>query len=50
MFPASTSYFKSEGMKEARFIRLLKLHEDPMFEVYLFFLQAVLPVFTTFTA
>ena len=48
MFTASASYFKFEGMKEARFIRLLKLYENPMFEIYLLFIQAVLPVFTTF--
>ena len=48
MYDASRSYFLSEGMKEARFVRLLKLYENPMFEVYLLFIQAVLPVFTTF--
>ena len=48
MFAASASYFRSEGMKEARFIRLRMLYENPMFEIYLLFIQAFLPVFTTF--
>lgn len=47
MFAASNSYFRSE-VAEARFIRLRKLYEDPMFEIQLLFFQAVLPVFTTF--
>jgi len=48
MFAASNSYFRSEEMAEARFIRLRKLYEDLMFEIQLLFFQAVLPVFTTF--
>ena len=48
MFAASNSYFRSEEMAEARFIRLIKLYEDLMFEIQLLFFQAVLPVFTTF--
>ena len=48
MYAASRSYFLSEGMKEARFVRLMKLYENPMFEIYLLFIQVVLPVFTTF--
>ena len=48
MFAASNSYFRSEEMTEARFIRLRKLYENPMFEIQLLFFQAVLPVFTTF--
>ena len=48
MYAASRSYFLSEGMKEARFVQLMKLYENPMFEIYLLFIQAVLPVFTTF--
>ena len=31
MYAASISCFRYEGMKEARFIRLLKLYENPMF-------------------
>ena len=48
MFAATSSYFRSEEMAEARFTRLRKLYEHPMFEIQLFFFQAVLPVFTTF--
>ena len=48
MFLASSSYFRSEEMTEARFVCLRQLYEDPMFEIQLLFFQAVLPVFTTF--
>ena len=42
LFP---SYFKSEAEKQSRFLRLAN---TPMFEIYLLFFQAVLPMFTTF--
>lgn len=48
MFLASSSYFRSVEMTEARFVCLRQLYEDPMFEIQLLFFQAVLPVFTTF--
>ena len=48
MYSVSNSYFLSEDKSEARFKRLKALYEDPMFEIYLLFYQAVLPIFTTF--
>ena len=48
LYTLSRTYFLSEGLKEARFIRLLKLYENPMNEIYLLFYQAALPAFTTF--
>ena len=50
MYAASRSYVLSEGMKEARFARLMKLYENPMFDVFLLFIEAVFPVFTSFSA
>ena len=47
-FFASRAYFRSEDIAEARFVRLRKLYDDPMFEIQLLFFQASLPVFTTF--
>ena len=44
--PSLTSYFKSECESQARFKRLQKVFNDPMTEVYLLFLQSVLPSFT----
>ena len=41
-------YFRSEDGAEAKFVRLRKLYEGPMFEIQLLFIQAALPVFTTF--
>ena len=48
MFAASKSYFISEEVRDAKFKRLALLYKDPMFEIYLLFYQATLPVFTTF--
>ena len=48
IYSASKSYFLSEHKSEARFRRLKELYKDPMFEIYLLFYQAVLPVFTMF--
>ena len=48
MFAASKSYFVSEEVRDAKFKRLALLYKDPMFEIYLLFYQATLPVFTTF--
>ena len=42
MYAVSTSYFRSEGINEARFVRLLKFYENPMFGIYLLFIQAIL--------
>ena len=39
------SYFLSENESQARFRRLQTVFIDPMTEVYLFFLQSLLPVF-----
>ena len=44
-YPALKSYFLSQDEPQARFTRLQALFSDPMTEVYLFFLQSVLPVF-----
>ena len=44
--PSLTSYFKSENESQARFKRLQKHFNDPLTEVYLLFLQSVLPSFT----
>ena len=48
VFFASSAYFRSEDRAEAKFVRLRKLYEGPMFEIQLLFIQAALPVFTTF--
>ena len=40
------SYFLTESDPQARFCRLQKVFEDPMTEVYLLYLQSLLPVFT----
>ena len=48
MFAASKSYFISEEARDAKFRRLASLYKNPMFEIYLLFYQAILPVFTTF--
>ena len=40
------SYFLSTSESQARFIRLKKMFEDPMSEVYLMFLHSILPMFT----
>ena len=45
-FPSLTSYFMSESESQARFKRLEKYFTDPSTEVYLMFLQSVLPSFT----
>ncbi|XP_060769617.1 uncharacterized protein LOC132878008 [Neoarius graeffei] len=42
------SYFKSADESHPRFRRLRAAFSDPMTEVYLLFLQACLPTFTTF--
>jgi len=44
--PSLTSYFKSESESQARFLRLQKLFSSPMTEVYLLFIQSMLPSFT----
>ena len=43
-----TSYFKSEGLSDARFKQLETAFNDRLTELHLLFYQAVLPVFTTF--
>jgi len=48
MYSATSSYIQSEQKSEARFRRLKELYENPMFEIYLLFYQAVLPLFTMF--
>ena len=48
LYTLSRTYFLSEGLKEARIIRLFKLYENPMYEIHLLFYQAALPAFTTF--
>ena len=48
IFAASKSYFISEEARDARFKRFALLYKDLMFEVYLLFYEAILPVFTTF--
>ena len=49
MFNASKSYFiLSEEASDTRFKRLALLYQNPMFEIYLLFYQAALPIFTTF--
>ena len=45
-FPSLKSYFLSTDESQARFIQLKSLFEDPLTEVYLMFLQSVLPTFT----
>ena len=45
-FPSLKSYFLSNEEPQARFIRLKSLFEDPLTEVYLMFLESVLPTFT----
>ena len=45
-FPGLTSYFKSEDEVQGRFKRLQKNFQNPMLEVYLLFLQSVLPILT----
>ena len=45
-FPSLTSYFKSENESQSRFKRLQKAFNDSITEVYLLFLQSILPVFT----
>lgn len=47
-YSALQSYFKSEGLKEARFKRLEASFTNPMTEVYLLFFSSVLPVFNHF--
>ncbi|XP_060798214.1 uncharacterized protein LOC132900201 [Neoarius graeffei] len=42
-----TSYFKSANEKQPRFRRLAEAFSNPLMEVYLLFLQATLPVFST---
>ena len=48
MYASSRSYFLSESLKEPRFQRLYKLYSNDMFDIYLYFYQAVLPTFTNF--
>ena len=45
-FPSLKSYFLSTDESQARFIRLRSHFEDPLTEVYLMFLESVLPTFT----
>ena len=45
-FPSLKSYFLSTDESQARFIRLKSLFEDPLTEVYLMFLESILPTFT----
>ena len=40
------SYFNYENEQQAQFERLVSLFQDPMTEVYLLFIQNVLPCFT----
>ena len=47
-YVALESYFKSEGLSDARFKRLEAAFNDSLTELYLLFYQTVLPVFTTF--
>ena len=47
-FEGLKSYFLSEGLSDARFQRLETSYQDPMTEVYLLFIQSILPVFTNF--
>ncbi|XP_050975566.1 uncharacterized protein LOC127171147 isoform X1 [Labeo rohita] len=42
-----TSYFKSLNEKQPRFRRLVEAFSNPLTEVYLLFLQATFPVFST---
>ena len=42
-YPSLKSYFLSEDETAARFLRLKKLFEDPMTEIYLLFFQSILP-------
>ena len=44
--PSLMSYFRSECESQARFKRLQRVFNDPLTEVYLLFLQFVLPSFT----
>ncbi|XP_065893400.1 uncharacterized protein [Dysidea avara] len=46
LFPSLTSYFRSESESQAKFIRLQKVFNDPMSEVYSMFFHSVLPCFT----
>lgn len=48
LYPLSRAYFLSEGLNDARFLRLQQMYEDPMYELNLLFYQAALPAFTTF--
>lgn len=45
-FPSLTSYLKSENESQPRFKRLQNAFSDPVTEVYLLFLQLILPAFT----
>lgn len=47
-FVALKSYFLTEDEANVRFKRLKKAFAHPMTEVYLFFIQATLPLFTNF--
>ena len=44
-YPGLKSYFLSEDESQSRFCRLQTVFGDPITEVYLFFLQSLLPVF-----
>ena len=44
-YPSLRSYFLSENDPAARFQRLKKVFADPMTEVYLLFMQSILPTF-----
>ena len=46
LYDALRSYFLSEDEAKARFKRLSELFANPITEVYLFFFQSILPVFT----
>ena len=46
LYAPLVSYFKSEEESQARFRRLQAVFEDPMTEVFLFFYESVLPMFT----
>ena len=43
------SYFQSENEGDHRFVSLHETSSDPMIEVYMYFYQSVLPVFTNFS-
>lgn len=45
-YPSLRSYFLSENYPGARFQRLKKVFSNPMTEIYLLFMQSILPTFT----